>query len=185
MIEVHLPESEVYDEVAGVFMQLPEINLRFEHNLVSVSKWEATWHKPFIDSKDKTFEETLSYLAAMDLDGEKELSVYSRLSPKDLNAVLEYIDAPMTATTFTEVPGSAGGPRGGSGEYVTSELIYYWMISLQIPMECQYWHLKRLLTLIKVVNLKNQPKKKMSRTEALNQQRALNAKRRAQMGTRG
>jgi hypothetical protein len=85
----------------------------------------------------------------------------------------------MTATTFSNTNTSR------SREIITSELIYYWMISLNIPMECQKWHLNRLLTLIRVCNVKNTPPKKMSGKEIMNRNAALNAARRKKLNSKG
>ena len=105
--------------------------------------------------------------------------VYNSLTSKNIQQINEYIDEPMTATTFNETNNTS------NREIVTSELIYYWMFSLNIPMECQKWHLNRLLTLIRVCNIKNQPPKKMSRRDIINRNAALNAARRSKLNSKG
>ena len=102
------------------------------------------------------------------------------ITNENINEVNRYIEAPMTATYFSDEKNSKT-----SREQVTAELIYYWMIALNIPFECQKWHLNRLLTLIKVCNIKNQPPKKRSKKDIMSRNAALNAARRKQLNTKG
>ena len=181
MLEIVIPATEGYDEVKEEFTIIyPEQTLRLEHSLVSLSKWEAKWNKPFLSKQTKTFEETMDYVKCMTITQNVDPTVYYRLTNAHMEQINKYIELPMTATTFVD----AGG-KGGNGELVTSELIYYWMVSLNIPFECQKWHLNRLLTLIRVCNVKNQPPKKMSKSEIMSQNAALNAARRKQLNTKG
>jgi hypothetical protein len=99
---------------------------------------------------------------------------------KNLDEINAYIEAKHTATTFSQMPA-----KTGRGEIITSELLYYWMIAFNIPFECQHWHLNRLFSLIRICSIKNQPQKKMSRSEIAARNRELNAQRKAQLGTRG
>lgn len=172
MLQITIPATEFWDESANKFVNTKEQTLVLEHSLVSLSKWESKWCKPFISNKH-TFEETVDYIRCMTITQNVDPGVYSSLTDENVKQVNDYIDAKMTATWFTDK--SKGK---SSSEQITSELIYYWMISLNIPFECQKWHLNRLLTLIRVCNEKNQPPKKMSRRDTLNQYRALNAARR-------
>lgn len=176
MLQIEIPEREYFDDVTGEFGTIKHTVLTLEHSLVSVSKWESKWCKPFLSSNEKTTEETLDYVRCMTTSSNVNPIVYKALTKENFEEIFNYINAPMTATWFNE--NNIGKPGRTSGETVTSELIYYWMIALQIPMECQRWHLNRLLTLIKVCNIKNTPAKQMSRSEILNQNRALNAARR-------
>lgn len=178
MLQIYIPSLELFDEASSRILTVPGAELRLEHSLVSVSKWESKWKKPFLSKEAKTREETADYVRCMTITQNVNPLVYKGLTAKNIDAVNAYIDDPMTATTFKNKP------RGGSG-VITSEIIYYWMVALEIPVEFEKWHLNRLLTLIRVCDEKNQPSKKMSRRDAMNQYRSLNAARRRRLGTRG
>jgi len=180
MLKLIIPSRELFDDQKQEFVHSKEYELQLEHSLVSLSKWESKWHKPFISSKDKTPEETIDYIRCMTITQNPDPSVYFLIRQKEIDLVADYIDAPMTATTFSKPKETKTNK-----EVITAELIYYWMIAFTIPFECQKWHLNRLLTLINVCSIKNQPPKKMSRKEAAKQQRALNDARRAKLNTNG
>lgn len=181
MLRIIVPAVEGWDEAKQEFVDLkPAQTLALEHSLVSLSKWESKWCKPFVSTKDKTLEEQIDYIKCMTLTQNVSDDVYNRLSTENLRQIDKYINAPMTATWFNE---RKNGSR--RSEQITSELIYYWMIALGIPFECQKWHLNRLLTLVRVCNIKNQPSKKMGRNEILSQNAALNAARRKQLNSKG
>ena len=180
MLEIVIPETEQYDEANGCFITTKKQVLRLEHSLVSLSKWESKWHKPYLSRKQKTQEEQIDYIRCMTLTQNVDPNVYTAITPQILKTVNAYIDDSMTATTF------AKRQRGRSNnEIVTAEIIYYWMISHQIPFECQKWHLNRLMTLINVCSAKNGPQKKMRQKEIFAQNRALNAARRKRTHSRG
>ena len=180
MLEITIPEVEQWDEVNQEFITSKEQVLRLEHSLVSLSKWESKWNKPFLDKKEKTREETIDYIKCMTLTQNVDPNTYNLLTKENIIEINKYISSPMTATTFHEKK-----KKKGSREIITSEIIYYWMISLNIPFECQKWHLNRLLTLIKVCSIKQQPPKKMSKRDVMSRNAALNAARRKQLNSKG
>lgn len=180
MLKIRIPYTELWDEAREEFLYVKEQTLTLEHSLVSISKWEARWQKPFIFSKRKTIEETLDYVQCMTLTQNVHPLVYRCLTDQHLAEIDAYIEAPMTATWFSE---KKSGPK--NSQQVTSELIYYWMVSYQIPFECQKWHLNRLLILIRVCNEENKPKKKKSQREIMKSNAELNAARRKKYHSRG
>lgn len=173
MLKITIPAGEMWDELNNEFVTTKEQTLVLEHSLVSLSKWESRWRKPFLSKEPKTQEETIDYIKCMTLTQNVNPIVYKFISKENIKLINAYIDNPMTATTFSEREN-----RKINREIITAEIIYYWMIALTIPLECQKWHLNRLLTLIRVCDIKNQPSKKMSRNEILSRNRALNAARR-------
>lgn len=181
MLEITIPATELWDERIEKFVYTKAYTLRLEHSLVSLSKWESKWGKPFLSKHRMTFEETIDYVKCMTLTQNVDPDAYNFLSESNLKQIEDYIEKPMTATTFLPEEGKGGS----NGEQVTAELIYYWMIALNIPFECQKWHLNKLLTLIKVCNIKNQPPKKMSKKDILSRNAALNAQRRKKYNTKG
>lgn len=180
MLQIIVPASESWDESKQEFVTFKGQKLQLEHSLVSLSKWEAKWEKAFLGKADKTYEETIDYIKCMTVTPNVDPVVYEHLTPENIEQVNQYIQAPMTATTFMEDKSARGGR-----EVITSELIYYWMIALTIPFECQKWHLNRLLTLIRVCNIKNAPPKKMSKNATASQYAKLNAARRQKHNTKG
>ena len=179
MLRIQIPDKELYDEISEEFIVIRGQTLELEHSLISLSKWESKWQVPFLSQQEKTREQTLSYVRDMTLTRNVDPSVYYALSDENLDVISAYIASPETATTFRNTP------MKGQGSVVTAEIIYYWMISHQIPFECQKWHLNRLMTLINVCSAKTGPQKKMSQKDIFAQNRALNAARRKRGNTRG
>lgn len=179
MLQIIVPATEQWDEIKQEFVYTKETTLQLEHSLVSLSKWESKWCKPFLSKEDMTAEETIDYIRCMTITQNVNPEVYTCLSDENIAQVYDYIQAPMTATFFRK----ENGPP--SREIITSELIYYWMIALNIPFECQKWHLNRLLTLIRVCNIKNQPAKRRSQREIMEYNTALNEARRKKLNSKG
>lgn len=153
--------------------------LQLEHSLVSLSKWESKWQKPFLTKDEKTMEESIDYISCMTLTKNVDLETYSFITDHNLQEVKDYIKNPMTATTFSKEN------QTPNREIITAELLYYWMIAMTIPFECQKWHLNRLLTLINVCNIKNKPAKKMNKREVAGRNAKINAARKQALNTKG
>lgn len=180
MLTISVPMEEVYDPVQNLFYEQKAQVLTLEHSLVSLSKWESKWKKPFFSKEDKTEEETIDYIRCMTVNQNVDPQVYQRLGPSEYRQINAYIGDPMTATTFSK---RRKAPK--SSEIITSELIYYWMVAYQIPFECQKWHLNRLLTLIQICDVKNEQPEKMSKKAIYGQNASLNAARRRAAHSRG
>lgn len=179
MLRITISPPEQWDEEKNEFVYIKGQTLQLEHSLVSLSKWESKWCKPFLSKQEKTYEETLDYIKCMTLTQNVNPEIYRYLTNANIREINAYIEAPMTATTFSNDRGK------NNREQITAELIYYWMIAQNIPFECQKWHLNRLLTLIKVCSIKNTPPKKMSRGEIMRRNTALNEARKKKLHTRG
>lgn len=179
MLTIEIPEQELFDDVNDRFVILKSKKLQLEHSLVSLSKWESKWERAFLGKEKMTDEQIIDYIRCMTITQNIDSSVYDRLTVDNIKDVDSYINRKMTATTFHNLQ------EKPDRSVVTAEIIYYWMITMGIPMECQKWHLNRLLTLIKVCALKNSPPRKMSKSTAMSRQRSLNAARRRATGSRG
>ena len=182
MLELTIPGGEFWDEDKEEFIRRNNTTIRLEHSLVSLSKWESKWHKPFLSKKStKTPEEITDYVRFMTISQNVDPSVYSYLTAENYRQINEYLDDPMTATWFNEER-----KKSRSSQQITSELIYYWMIESGVPFDpCQKWHLNRLLTLIKVCSVERQSHKKKSKKTIFSENTALNAARRARLNSNG
>lgn len=179
MLKITVPATEQWDEIHDVFINSKECTLQLEHSLVSLSKWESKWKKPFLSKELKTNEETIDYIKCMTITQNVDESVYLCLGSDNIDLVNKYIEDSMTATVFSSTNTKT------NREIITAEIVYYWMIAMNIPFECQKWHLNRLLTLINVCSIKNAPPKKMSKKEVMNKNAALNAARKKAMNSEG
>ena len=180
MLKITIPETQKWDEEHEVFITSESQQLCLEHSLVSLSKWEEKWHKYFIGNDSLTNEELVDYIRCMTITQNVDPEVYYAIDDKVMKEITDYINDTHTATWFND-----NKNQKPNREIITSEIIYYWMIALQIPFECQKWHLNKLLTLIRVCNEKNAPNKKRSRSEILSENRKLNEARKKMHHTHG
>lgn len=178
-IKITIPATEQWNEETETFQTSDAVTLEFEHSLVSLSRWESKWHKPFLTNKEKSTEEVYGYIEAMCLDDEIPTETFYNMTKENIKQINDYIEDKMTATWFAE------NNKPGSREVMTNELIYHIVFALQMPIEVENWHLNRLITQIRVINEKNSPKKKMSPKEIAERNHRLNEERRNAMKTRG
>ena len=185
MLEIVVEGEDMWDEDKEIFVKPESVILHLEHSLVSLSKWESKIKKPFLESSsDRTLEEMIYYIKCMTVTKNVKDEVYTRLSDKNFQEINDYINDPMTATWFNDAPGGLPGRK----QILTAEVLYYQMLANGIPMECQKWHLNRLITLIRVFNTKNNPQsanKKRTKAETAKMYRDLNAQRRAMYNSKG
>ena len=178
MLRLLVGATESFNDETNEFVKVDGVVLELEHSLYSLSKWESKYKKPFITS-DKTLEETIDYVRMMVVTPDFPPEIFQKFTQEDFDAVKEYIADPMTATWFSKEG------KSKAAEIITAEVMYYWLVSMQIPFEVQYWHLNRMLTLVKVWNEKQKPQTKMSKADLAARNRQLNAERRAKLGTTG
>lgn len=182
MITVTVPKGEVFDNTHQVFWRVhKDTVIQLEHSLISLQKWEARWHVPFLANKEKTIEQTIDYVRCMCLSTNVKEDVFYCIPKKEMDRIVEYIYDPMTATTIT----NKSGKKGGKKKIVTAEVIYYWMIALNIPYEYRKWHLNQLLTLIQVINAESASPKKRSKQEIMQEYRAINEANKKKFNTKG
>ena len=181
MLLINIPETELFDESTDRFITIKAQTLKLEHSLISISKWESRWNKPFLKEDKKTPEQIRDYIRCMSLVPLQDDNVVLALSSKNIEKIMNYIEAPMTATTVSFFDDKKPKKK----EIMTSELIYYYMIQAQIPFECEKWHINRLFALLKVCAAKSSEKQKTNTPSAAKSQAALNAARRSKLKSRG
>ncbi len=180
MLQIVLPAGRGFDERTEEFIEFPQVTLRLEHSLISIHKWEAKWHKSYLSNNGLTVEEQLDYIRCMSLDPNFDMMVLNRLRTEDVIKIRDYIKDPMTATVIHR-----RNNQPNNSQFITAELIYYWMTEFNIPFECNKWHINQLLTLIEVCSIKQNPGKKMNKREAAMMRAAANESRRKKLGSRG
>lgn len=185
MLTIIIPQSEGFNEITSEFITIPETRLNLEHSLISISKWESKWHKAFLKDNNKTPEEMLYYIKCMTLNKNVDESVYNFLNHDHINKITNYMKDRQSAAYLNEAGEKMLSGKSASGDVLTSDLIYYMMFSLRIPMECQKWHINRLLILIHIFNVKNSAGKKLNKRSILSSNAAINASRRKKYNTRG
>lgn len=182
MLQITIPAKEWFDDETNRFQNVRARTLMLEHSLLSISKWEAKWHKSYMNTEGLTNEENLYYIKCMCIDPNVDMLTLSSIPYDEQVRIKEYLENSMTATTFSD---RSNNGRSIRREIVTSELIYYWMIYYNIPFECEKWHINRLLTLIKICGIKERPREKMNKKENIALRRAANQARRLKTGSRG
>lgn len=167
MLKISIPAAELYDDARNEFVDIKGQTLTLEHSLVSISKWESKWKRPFFKDPPKTAEELQDYVRCMTLTQNVDPNVYRAISGDVYTQITDYMNDSMTATWFSE------RNQRRNTRVITSELIYCWMFQLGVPMECQKWHINRLMTLIRVCSEETREPRKMSRKDmaALNNAR--------------
>lgn len=183
MLTITIPGEEYFDDEKQRFLTVNDTTLEFEHSLVSLSKWESEWEKPFLSTDNKSPEQVLDYITrCMLLTPNVPPEIFHKFTTEHYKQINEYIESKMSATWFADLP-KPNGPR--RKEVITAEIIYYWMDELKIDLDWEKRHLARLFTLIKVHNEKNQPEKKVDKRAIMERNRQLNEERLAKMGTKG
>lgn len=184
MLEITIPAVELYDDDRNVFYQPVEKDtvLQLEHSLISLRKWESKWHTPFFSKKEHSPESMLDYIRCMTLNKNVNPDIYNYIPRQEMERISKYIEDPMTATWFTE---DEKNKKSSVAPTVTAEIVYYQMFSYNIPLECEKWHLNQLLTLIRVFQEKNNPKKVKKGKDLYRSNAKLNAARRKALGSRG
>ncbi len=183
-LRIEVKGAELFDEKTQRFIEVKPNTLIMEHSLIAISKWESKYHQPFLQTDEKSQEQLEYYFKCMTINSNVDPNTYKGITPSQQKEILDYIHDPMTATVFGDEDKKSKKGKGRSN-FITSELIYSWMVALQMPSEYEKWHLNRLLTLIEVCNRNNNPGKKMGKNEIIRNNDALNAARRAAMRTRG
>lgn len=181
MLQITLPSGRFFDEETEDFVVFPQVTLKLEHSLISIHKWESKWHKSYLNNQNPSIEEQLDYIRCMSLDPNFDITVFGRMKSNDFAKIREYISSPMTATVIHRKKDQ----RNASDQFVTAELIYYWMIQFGIPFECNKWHLNQLLTLIEICSIKQNTGNKMNKRDAALMRAAANESRRKKLGSRG
>lgn len=181
-IEVTIPDQEMWDSEKNEFVYVKGCTIRMKHSLLSISKWEMTWKKPFLKpGYVMTEEETLDYYRCMTITQNVDPGIYRYIPTSEQEKINKYIETPMSAY----IPQNK--KSGGVKHTFVSEHIYYWMTAANIPQSYEKWHLSRLLNLLEIAANENDPKKskKMSRGEIYKQNQELNSARRKALGTHG
>lgn len=180
MLRITVSGEEFYDEITNTFSTVGDLVLDLEHSLVSLSKWESEFQKPFLGPGKKTSKEVLDYIKAMIVTPEFPADIVLRFNQGNIDQINEYIDSKQSATTFAKITN-----RPARSEIISAELIYFWMVSFNVPLECETWHLNRLFSLLRICSIKQSKPKKMSHSELAARNRELNAQRRAHLGSTG
>lgn len=180
MLCLQIPKTEIWDYDKEEFVYVDGFTLKLEHSLYAVSKWEQKYHKPFLEQKQLSNSEMMYYIRCMSLDEELIEDFVYAITPQIIEEIRKYIEDPATATVIKN-----NKKPSSNRKFVTSELIYYYMASLQIPFECEHWNLNRLITLIGIFDAESGKSKPMSKSDIYAENRRLNAARRKALNSKG
>lgn len=180
MYTLEVPNKTLWNDRTQEFVDVVGKTIKLEHSLVSLARWESKWHTYYLNNEKLTAEQKLDYIRCMTITQDVDPNLYYAITPEQQKDIHDYINDPMTGTVFSNKSTSSVNSR-----FITNEVIYSWMFANNIPIECQKWHLNRLLTLIRVCNEEKQPPKKKTQREIMEEQRARNKARRAALGTKG
>lgn len=183
-LRITIPEGEPYDEVSGRFIKVKETTIHIEHSLKAIRKWESRWTKPFFDQDALSGNRLMDYIRCMTIEEGIPADTYYGLSKDNLRCIEKYMGHPMTATWFSGAPKKGKGGKK-TGQKLTAELVYSYMVQLGIPFECENWHINQLMTLIRVCSEGQTPASKMKMRDIYSQNAALNAARRARLHSKG
>lgn len=185
MLEITIQPGEIFDEVENRFIQnRKQVTIQLEHSLISLRKWEQKWKKAFLMQENLSVEEILDYIRCMTVSPHGiSPETYYFLTTENVDSIISYIKDPMTATTFSN--NNVVDIQRNSSEGITAEIIYYWMITMNVPVEFEKWHLQTLLTLIRVISIKNQKPQKVDPVKAAIERDRLNQERRKKFNSKG
>lgn len=184
MLKIHIPAGEVWNSQEEIFETCKGYDLVLEHSLISISKWESKWHKAYLGPQEKTKEEIFDYIRCMIVTPGIPDNITKFITESNLREITDYMRNPMTATVFNSFEDNK--PQAPSKDTMTSEYIYFLLSSYRIPFrDVEKWHLNRLLTLIRICSIKNEPPKKSNPKHLAKSRSSLNAARRARSGSKG
>jgi hypothetical protein len=171
MLSITVAPVKILDNKTGQEVEILGGRLCLEHSLLSISKWEEKTHKPFFSQEEMAAEDLLYYIECMTVN-DVDKSIYLALTNSDISEIVEYMKDTHTATWFSK--NSMPKPATTSSEAMTSELIYYYMSQVQLPIEMERWNINRLFVILRIAAIKSQPPKKMDRRTAAKSNAALN-----------
>lgn len=182
MLKLFLPSREIWDDKKEEFSTIGGYEVELEHSLYTMAAWEAKWKVGFTNKQGLTQKQLFDYITTfMCQTPDVPKSAWLTINDEIVKKIQEYMEDPCTATKIN----SHAVNKPKKRETVTAEILYCQMFQLGIPLECEHWHLNRLMTLIEVCAIKNSPPKKMSRKEVAALQQKQNAAMRAKLGSKG
>lgn len=180
MITIHFEEMEYYDEQLNRFYTLPPKVVNFEYSLAAVAEWEAIWKIPLLNT-ELGVDSDMFLSLAMCMSDDRELLEYY-LDDTEKAELHKYLSDSQTATTINS---SQNGNTTGRGKVYTAEEIYALMFMNGIPIEWESRNLNRLLVILRIISIYQNPPKKMSQQDVMKQNARLNRERKNKYKTKG